>query len=315
MKPSTLLITVNFNNAASTIECLKSITGDSSMPFDVFIVDNASSDDSVAKIYKWLTEGNISYVRTSGPDTSDDKARTVYNSKGIFLISSSVNRGFAGGCNIGIKYAVENNYKHAYLLNNDCVVENGFLKIIVDLADSRQDAGIIGSRVCSPTDKSVLKLSSGGNINWLIGTADYSLSKLTATLAVKTQLISGCAMYIRTDIIKTAGFMPEEYFMYYEDSAFCLNAINSGWSVYYEPRSIVYHCEGSTAGKNRAKQLYYVTRSRLMFNKKYNPYFIIFLAYMITVTLLKTIRWVMQGNFAMIHASFIGFSEGLFEQK
>jgi GT2 family glycosyltransferase len=79
-------------------------------------------------------------------------------------------------------------------------------------------------------------------------------------------------MLINPKLIDRIGLMREEYFLYYEDSDYCLRAERAGFKIYYVPESIIWHKNaGSTGGSGSRLQDYYITRNRLLFGNRFAP--------------------------------------------
>lgn len=117
------IIILNWNGWKDTIECLKSLNNLNYKNYEVIVVDNGSTDNSVEKIKEYIE-----------------------NKPKFKLIANEKNLGFAGGNNIGIRYALNNEFEYILLLNNDTVVDENFLKPMVELLESSDDIGFVGPK-------------------------------------------------------------------------------------------------------------------------------------------------------------------------
>lgn len=82
----------------------------------------------------------------------------------------------------------------------------------------------------------------GGKINWLLGrTTHLECSNVQMFECSKIDYVSGCAMFIKTEVFKKIGLFNEKYFLYFEDVDFCLRARKAGFNLAVEPKSLVFH--------------------------------------------------------------------------
>ena len=88
----------------------------------------------------------------------------------------------------------------------------------------------------------------------------------------ETEFASGCAFLISAEVIKNLGMFDEKYFLYYEDSDLSMRIRRKGYKIYFNPKSLVWHKNASSAGGSGSTlQDYYITRNRLLFALKYAP--------------------------------------------
>jgi GT2 family glycosyltransferase len=119
--PKISIIVLNWNGKIDTLECLQSVYRIDYTNFDVIVVDNGSSDDSVQAI------------RDSFPE--------------VTVLETNENLGFAGGNNVGIRYALKNGADYIFLLNNDTIVDPRILKQFIEVSKSIDDRGILGAKI------------------------------------------------------------------------------------------------------------------------------------------------------------------------
>ena len=122
-QPAVAIIILNWNNPSDTLACLCSVAA-LDYPVDrltVIVVDNASSDDSIARIHASYPE--------------------------VAVLKNSVNQGYAEGNNVGIRYALGLYVDYVVLLNNDTEVRTDFLSYLVAEAESDTAIGIVGPKM------------------------------------------------------------------------------------------------------------------------------------------------------------------------
>ncbi|WP_297480865.1 glycosyltransferase family 2 protein, partial [Thermococcus sp.] len=166
--PRVSIIILNWNGWEDTIECLESLYRITYPNYDVIVVDNGSMDDSIQKIMKYA-EGKIEvhskffeYNPSNKPikvfEVNEEEARQgIFNkpsyekfnvNRRMILIKNMENYGYAGGNNIGIKFALSIlNPDYVLLLNNDTVVDPNFLTELVKVAESNEKIGIVGPKI------------------------------------------------------------------------------------------------------------------------------------------------------------------------
>ena len=244
------VILLNYNGSEDTIECVKSIVeNEKKIEYEIVVVDNKSTDDSVSKL------------------------RQLSN---ITFIESNENGGFAKGNNIGIEYSIKQGAEYILLLNNDTVIEKNAISILEDCLDQHKDVGIIGSRIMYFENKNLINYC-GGKLNWLKATTiheGYKKEYIQQKENFKyTEFITGCCMLIRKEVIQKIGYLPEEYFMYYEDTDYCMKAQENGFKLAVCTDSVIYHkVSVSSGGENSPFSIKWGNRNRLIFMNKYKKY-------------------------------------------
>jgi GT2 family glycosyltransferase len=227
------VVIVNFNTSKLTLDCLQSIQKEAgALDFEVILVDNGSTDDSV-KSFRVLTQNG-------------------FWKKRLRLILNSSNKGYAKANNQGIKIAVG---KYVLLLNSDTIVhKNAFLEL-VNFAEKTPDAGIIGSRLLNtdgtlqmscfrfPTLFRVIKQ------NWLGESGLLDKYAPIGADPVIVDVVVGASFLITSIALKKVGLLNEKYFAYFEDMDYCRQVYKAGLKVYYLPKSLITHHHGATFNK------------------------------------------------------------------
>src|SRR3989338_11579858 len=236
IQPKVFIILLNWNNWHETRECLACLEKVDYPNFEIVLVDNGSNSSDIENI----KEANMQH--------------TLYNPN---------NLGFAGGNNVGIKYALERGADYVLLLNNDAIAAPDFLTELVNAGESDKSFGILGSRIYKyGTDDVVF---DGGEINKLMTKAEHIKQGLTLLLPV--DYITGAAFLIKREVIEKIGLMREEYFLYYEDVDWCVRARNAGFKCVVVPESKVWHKVSATNKEGSPSYIYYHTRNSLILAK------------------------------------------------
>jgi len=279
-----VIIIVNWNGWQDTIECLESVYQINYDSFAVILVDNHSQDDSLSKIRSYcagelkIESRFFDYQEKNKPikvlEYDEDDNPSSIGKHDLVLIKCKKNYGFPGGNNVGIKLALENiNPNYILLLNNDTVVDHSFLKELVQEGESNKNIGILGPKIYYYNQPDII-WSAGCKISWKlargiqIGSGEVDQGQYEEKKEV--DYVSGSAFLIKTEVIKKIGLMDENYFLYFEESDWTLRANKAGYQSLYVPEAKVWHkISKSGGGISKPVGLYYITRNRWIFMKKW----------------------------------------------
>lgn len=254
-KEKVAIILVNWNNPLDTIECIKSLCSLNYDNFKIYIVDNGSSDNSVLEISKYLATTSIEQK----------------------FIESEENLGFSGGNNLAIQEAMKDGISWFWLLNNDTIADKNSLDHLMKYAVERHYAGILGSKIYYYNTKNIW--FAGGNINRKTGKGS-SIGRNEEDTGqfddVSTcDYITGCSLLIKKEVIESIGLLEDGFFLYYEDTDWCLRARLSGWDCLYIPQSVIEHKVGASTEEGYSSPFltYYNLRNRFIMTKRNKGYF------------------------------------------
>lgn len=271
------IVIVNYRSAPLTIDCLDSLTVEvANLPnTKVFVVENASGDDSLTQ----LTETVI--------------ARGWSN--WVTVIASDYNGGYAFGNNLAIRkiLAASDCPTYFLLLNPDTFVRPGAIRVLVDFMEEHPDVGIAGSRL-EETDGTpqnsafrfhsiFSELDSGLRLGLLTKILQrWTIAPPVSEVACPADWVAGASMIIRTKVFEQVGLLDEGYFLYFEEVDFCLQAKRKGWSCWYVPQSKVVHLVGQSSGVTNTKippkrrPSYWFESRRRYFIKNYGWFYALF---------------------------------------
>lgn len=239
------IIVLNWNGKTDTIECIRSLKEITYDNYKIVIIDNASVDGSVAEIKKLF------------PD--------------IKIIENKENLGFAGGNNVGIDYAMDNSADYVLLLNNDTIVDKSFLSELMKVGESDPNIGLLGPKTFFHGEPKRIWFA-GGKVNWMrnsgshIGIDEIDLGQYDKVR--DADYLTGCCLLIKKAVIGKIGKLSEDYFLYYEDTDFCLRAENSGYRCVFVPESKILHKISRSTKPGSSSYIYYHTRNGLMLAKR-----------------------------------------------
>src|SRR5699024_4703877 len=165
----------------------------------------------------------------------------------VFILRTAENKGYAGGNNEGIRYAMASGADYIWILNNDTVVEPGTLWPLVEKMEKNSEIGICGSLLKDYHHREQVQgLGGGCYYKWLGVTYpitpqnnkmnDYDVEHIEKSL----DYIWGASMFVSKAFIDSVGLMNEEYFLYYEEMDWAVRG-KENYKLGFVPESIVYH--------------------------------------------------------------------------
>ena len=242
------VVTINWNGWANTLDCLAALRASERAAWHLFIVDNASSDDSLAHL----------------ADLGDD----------VTLIASPVNGGWTGGNNLGVTTALSAGYDWLFILNNYAFVEPDTLERLLAEAraqaqhdvwpelgpihrgDSLEDYDFIGSSTDPKT----------GIPGWIDASAHPGLpARLTPT-----SYVSGAGIFVNRRHFETIGLFDDRFYLNFDDTDWCRRAERLGYPLLMLADATIRHIgSASIGGRLSPLQTYFMTRNRLLFAEKH----------------------------------------------
>jgi GT2 family glycosyltransferase len=288
------IILLNWNGYEDTLEALESLYQIDYPNYNVIVVDNHSTNDSIEKITEYA-KGNISvetqytkYVDNKPIELThlkEDELRKVdYTSgndkKKLLLIENYENYGFAMGNNIAIDYTLKyDNPEYVLLLNNDTIVDKDFLKNMMDVADNDESIGIIGPKFYYYDYNnsheqiwcigSVVDLDHFPGHHSIMQEEGYDLTQRV----IECDWVSGAGLLIKKDAIPE-GYLDTDFFFGCEDVDLAIQVKNKGYKVVTVTDSIIWHKVGMSRHKNtQLKTEYNHVKTNLQFIKKHRKNF------------------------------------------
>lgn len=241
------IIIVNMNTSEFLLQCLKSIynTG-SRLSFEIIVVDNGSSDDSIKLVEKNFPE--------------------------VILLKNDRNLGFARANNQGL---VIGRGRYFMLLNSDTIVLPDAFDTLVQVADEHPDLGVIGPKLLN-MDGTLQKswASFPGFLSELLG-KNFRIRKPLARVpqAYEVDWIMGACMLVRSQTVKDVGVMDSDYFFYSEEVDWCYRVKRKKWMIWYLTSAEIYHLGGGSTNQGSLSQLLHLYWGKILFfNKHYGDF-------------------------------------------
>jgi len=241
--PLVSFITVNYDHPEVTLDLLSTLRQITYPNIEVIVVDNASPND------------DPSILKSSYPE--------------INFIQSSVNLGFAGGNNLGIRKA---RGKYLFFINNDTEVEPGFLEPLVAKCESDPNIGAVSPKIKFYAHPDTIQFCGQAPMNHYTmrshGIGHGVIDKGQFEADSPTHFVHGAAMMVPRSVIEKVGLMPECYFLYYEELDWCASIKRAGYQLWYVHNSTILHKESISTGKMSPFKTYYMNRSRLLYLRR-----------------------------------------------
>jgi GT2 family glycosyltransferase len=184
----------------------------------------------------------------------------------ISIIALSSNKGYGGANNVGIKYHLARGAKYVFILNPDTEINKDTIPNLIRVMEKDKNIGIAGPKIYFPNG---LIWSAGGEIDkkrysgGLRGVGENDKGQYDKQW--EPDYIPGTAMMIRKEVFEKIGLLPENYFLYYEDTEYSLLAKKAGFKLAFVPESTIIHHESSSTKKNSPLHQYYMARNHLYF--------------------------------------------------
>ncbi len=260
------IVILNWNTRDLLRRCLQTVLASEGVErFRVVVVDNASSDDSVAMLRQEFPQ--------------------------VGVIANPVNSGYPAGNNLGLRQlgfegagrVREDAPRHAMLLNPDTEVPPEALARLVDYMDARPEIGIAGPRLMLPDGSLDLACrrsfpSPQVSLYRFTGLARlfprhrqfgrYNMTFADPGQELEVDAVVGACMIVRREAIAQAGLLDEDFFMYGEDLDWAWRIKAAGWKVYYQPQVVVQHVKRAASRQSR-RASHEFQRAMLIFYRKH----------------------------------------------
>jgi len=196
----------------------------------------------------------------------------------VVLLEQKENHGCAGGRNIGAGFALAEGADYILFLDNDTIVAVDFLDRLIEKAESYPQIGALGPQI-RYYDEPQRIWTAGAQINWRNGHTYPLYHKAWAQDVpaddYEVDFVAGCALLARRAIFEHIGLFDEDYFIYFEETDWCLRVLKAGYHNMVIPTSIIWHKESlSLGGASSPPKVYYLVRNQLLFLWKRFPKYI-----------------------------------------
>jgi len=241
-RPSIAAVILNHNTPDDTLLAVRSLQASRRSLDRLIVVDNGEDAACERALAPW--EDSIRFIRSPG------------------------NVGFSGGCNIGIRAALEAGADLVLLVNSDAVLAPDTLERLEQALAAAPAAGIAAPLIVSRAEPGIvasagirLSVKSGRMRHEGFGARTEDVCEGPARSA---DAVSGCVMLVRRSVFEAAGLFDERYFYSFEDIEICWRARHAGWTSLLVPSALAYHEGHRSIGAASASRLYFAARNHLL---------------------------------------------------
>lgn len=238
------IIAINYNSTGMTLAMLRSIETLRRNDLEVIIVDNASKQNPEQEIlnqFPWVK-----------------------------FFRSDVNLGFAGGNNMGLKYATGD---FIFYINNDTYFNSDIIGKLVTRFNEDETLGVVCPVLYDYEVANNIQYAGFTSLNFVTG-RNKMLKEFTGVDSnglIQTPYAHGAAMMVRKSVIDAVGEMPENYFLYYEEMDWCESIRKAGFTIAVDTCTAFFHMDSYTIGKTSELKSYFMTRNRILFMRRNSP--------------------------------------------
>ncbi|MBV6485343.1 MAG: hypothetical protein KFKLKKLM_01904 [Flavobacteriales bacterium] len=243
-------IILNYNSASETIQLYHQLKSFNYNFLSILVIDNASNKHDVE-----FLKNSIS------------KSELILNQK---------NLGYAGGNNIGIELSIKENFDYTLILNPDIRLDKETIPELLSRCNDTDKIAAIGPRICYRENPNLI-FSDGGFVDKKLGYLSFHLNYNKLVDEVKNDYpinevdyVNGSCFLINNKVINLIGKLRDDFFLYYEETEWCLRAKKNGYLVIVNSEALAYHLSSN----KKAIYHYYTTRNRLLLAKIEKKYYI-----------------------------------------
>ncbi|MBQ6843139.1 MAG: glycosyltransferase family 2 protein [Agathobacter sp.] len=240
----TCIIILNYNNYQDTIECIKSVKQINDTEYEILVVDNCSTNESYEVLKKEACEN-------------------------VKVIQTEKNLGYAGGNNVAIRYARKEGFDYICILNNDTIVDEKFLSTSIEYLENHSDVAFVGPIVLDYHHGFVQ--STGGNVLVNRGETrllNHKVNREDVGLEIECDFIVGACLVFKTALLDDIGLIPENYFLFYEESEWCYKARKKGYRNVCLNTTFILHKGSVSINQYEGLSAYLMARNRVIFFKR-----------------------------------------------
>jgi GT2 family glycosyltransferase len=225
------------------------------------LFQNTYQNKKVIVLDNQSTDGSLGAIRESYPE--------------VQIIELKENLGYAGNNNIGIEIALQQAAEWVFVLNDDIVLDRECLSNLIEIGQCDTQIGILGPLVFHHDEPDFIQ-SAGGVLgrNWeSMHAGQNELDQGRYREPRRVDWISGCAILVRRSVIEQVGVLDDRFYLYWEETEWCIRASKAGWKIVLVPQAKVWHKGVQRNYQPKASFSYYGTRNHLLTLSKHRAPF------------------------------------------
>ena len=237
------IVICNYNKKNDALACIRSILESKFQDYDIYVVDNASTDGSAEAI------------------------RNAYGEQ-VTLLVNQENLGGSGGFNTGLRAAFQKGYPYLMCVDNDALLDENAVGNLLAFLQEHPETGIAAAKIYHREAPDYVQQFGQKidfenfctDVTYLNAYEDGSMPEY-----VYTDAVAACALMIRRSVIEKIGFMPEENFLYWDDTEWCYLCNRAGWKVASVGNAMALHAMGAKKELENTFPTYYAWRNWIRF--------------------------------------------------
>lgn len=241
------IVICNYNKKDDVLACIRSVLESKFQDYDIYVVDNASTDGSAEAI------------------------RNAYGEQ-VTLLVNQENLGGSGGFNTGLRAAFQKGYPYLMCVDNDALLDENAVGNLLAFLQEHPETGIAAAKIYHREAPDYVQQFGQKidfenfctDVTYLNAYEDGSMPEY-----VYTDAVAACALMIRRSVIEKIGFMPEENFLYWDDTEWCYLCNRAGWKVASVGNAMALHAMGAKKELENTFPTYYAWRNWLRFFMRY----------------------------------------------
>ncbi|GAB4533069.1 MAG: glycosyltransferase family 2 protein [Anaerolineales bacterium] len=287
-----IAVTVNWNRAEDTLACIASLHAQRPVPPQVIVVDNGSSDDSVAQL------------RVATPE--------------VMLMTNERNLGFSGGYNLGIRQALALGAAYVLIINNDAILAPDALATL--LQHAAPGVGALAPLIYHAPPERVIWSLGGRTHPWTLEKSNPWVGQPdrgTLPHIIEQDFLTGCILLLPRATLETVGLFDEGFWLYYEDMDFARRVRLAGLRMLTVTEAHAWHkVASSSGGSDSPSERYWMARSSVRFFRKHGWGWrmLVILPYRLGSALKTSLQLGARGRFQALHAYWRGLRDGMREE-
>lgn len=243
------IVICNYNKAEALEQCIMSVLESSVKEVPIYVVDNASTDHSLNMIQDKFEEQ-------------------------VILLANKINLGGSGGFNTGLRRAMQDGCEYIMCMDDDAMVDEKAIEILYDFLEEHIECGIACSKVYHLNTPDIVQ-QYGITIDFdrfcVVSPYEGRVEDGTMPDFVYCDAVPACSLMVRREVIEKIGFLPEENFLYWDDTKWCYLCNQAGWKVACVGASKALHAMGAKKESINTFPTYYAWRNWLTFFMEYTP--------------------------------------------
>lgn len=243
------IVICNYNKEKEVLECIQSVLESKCQDFDLYVVDNGSSDGSAQAI------------------------RERYSGR-LTLLENRENLGGSGGFNTGLRAVYEKGYPYLMCVDNDALLDENAVGNLRQFLQEHPETGMAGAKVYHmEAPDYVQQFGQKIDFEYFCTEVNYFNAYEDGSMPdyLYTDAVAACALMVRRSVVEEIGLMPEDNFLYWDDTEWCYRCGLSGYKVASVGNAVALHAMGAKKELENTFPTYYVWRNWIHFFARYTP--------------------------------------------